>query len=145
MRGSTLAVTIEISYVGVRAALDWSLDEVSLPEDIIKLDQYEGEAERWVLSKLNSGVDIDLPAVVNAKLHYTAALLCETMPNITSERLFTSRGEGWTREKINIPALEASLRRKAGAFINVANEVPVDKLPKISTIFTLAQGYRGRL
>jgi hypothetical protein len=134
-----------IEYAAVRASLDWSLDDETLPEDIIKLDKFEGVATRWVESQLsivpptgNSEL-----AALNAKVAYTAYLLVRGMPNITDEREFFAR-QGYTRQPIDVDALSAFLLNEAQGFIDVANGVSATAVGTIPTYFTLANGYRGR-
>jgi hypothetical protein len=129
-------------YQSVRKAIDISLSEGSLPDDIIALPIYSGYAEQKVLSTVP---DADTAgAARQAHLHtaailYTAAALVYAIPNFVREQ-----GPEFAAvvERVKPEQLAGDLRLRADAELQ-AGAVDPD-LSLVPLIFTVARGDRGK-
>lgn len=98
-------------YKAVRANIHVSLKPANLPDDIITLDSFAGQAERYVGERtLNQ--DLDTAAGQHAKqaaVYYTAALLIDTVPKLKSQSVagasFTLDSENWRQRKSELYSL----------------------------------------
>jgi hypothetical protein len=135
-------------YDDIRAALDISLDKSSLPDAIIELDIYLGEALRWI--------DAQTPVppyteenrtgdrAKNAAIFFAAALLAPVIPDVLSERQLT--GEEYTRKSVNWAAVEVRCRARAMEQLAlILDTVSADEVSDVRPqMFGVAHGYRGR-
>jgi hypothetical protein len=126
-------------FPAIRAAIDLSLDEATLPDDVIWLDIYVGEAERYVASQTaDTGQNAK-----NAVVYWAASLIAPSVPQLTGER--DTLGESYQRKVEDVAELVARLRAKAAEQIDIANEVDPELLTTANrpTFFALASGTRG--
>ena len=135
----------------VRAAIDISLSDGSLPDAIIQMPIYQGAAEDWVLARdLNAASYVDTGAApdatkasrVNRALIYkTASLLCPAIPAITRDQF--GPDEGYTRAAADYAKRADELAGMASAQLDAYLEAaPVTSA--LPTFITVAPGYRGR-
>jgi hypothetical protein len=77
-------------YNDIRYALDPTLGDEAVPDDIIASDLFLGEAERWVLANDPSAgtrTGEELKAVYRAIIYYTAGLLSQGTPQNKQENM----------------------------------------------------------
>lgn len=132
-----------IDYPSVRAAIDISLSEGSLSDDIIGLSVYKGAAEQSVLSRVPTADTEDASAQNHfhvAAILYCAAALCFAIPGFTRES-----GPEFNAEfdRIDPKVLAADLRARADAEV-LAGAPSVDISPVPAGMFGVARGSRGR-
>lgn len=122
-------------FPAVRAAIDITLDAKSLPDEVIGLPTYAGEAERWVLATdpasvlYTPGSDQYAQAQV-AAIFACAAMLVPMVPMLTGETY--GQAYRYTRKEVDQAALEASLWDRARTALSRASgdaPVPTDKAP----------------
>jgi hypothetical protein len=123
-------------YPAVRAAIDVSLDELSLPDSIVGLDIYAGTAERYIASRTTGTAE----AAKAAAIYYLAALLAPSIPNITSER--DEMGLRYERKPVDWAERSSQLQARAEEQIDLANEVTTLSGDR-PTMFAVARGRRG--
>lgn len=124
-------------YAAVRAAIDISLDELSLPDDIIALDIYKGLATRLIQQKT---ISIDLFSK-GAAATLCAALLCPAVPSLKSE---TDAGVTTEREPLDYAKRAAELRAMSNGLLALSMNVTVSSSTAKPTMFTVASGNRGQ-
>lgn len=135
-------------YPAVRAAIDVSLDASNLPDAVIALPMYADDAERWVVEQnplaptYTAGSDEFLKTQV-AAIYACAALILPAVPNLTSESF--SQAERYTREAIDVTAMQATLWARARSAIRGVLVVEPDTTirPPVRFLFTTAKGRRG--
>lgn len=107
-------------YPEVRAQLDLSLGKAELPDEIIVLDSFQGEAERWVTSQITaSGAAATGPRAQLAAIYMTAALLAPNVPQIVSQKDAT--GESVSLKGYDPEQKEAQLKARAKEMIAMVN------------------------
>lgn len=115
-----MALLDSSDYVSVRAALDTSLGKGELPDDMIALDLYAGEAQRWVASQITvTGSEATGPRAKLAAVYMTAALLAPAVSQIISQR--DASGESVTLKPFDPVAKEMQLRTRAASMIELVN------------------------
>lgn len=130
-------------YSAIRAAIDPSLDEESLPGEIIALSIYMDAAVAEVVAKVPDAEDLegeDLVHVQNAAILLTAARLATRVPNVTSETYV--EGGGYQRKDVDRVILAKDLRGQAQdelAMVLQTGEVETSR----PSLFALASGTRG--
>lgn len=134
-------------YPAVRAAIDISLDPTNLPDDVIALPVYAGEAEQWVLAMnplagtYTTGSAEYLRMQV-AAIYACAALVAPSVPVITGETF--GQDHRYTRKDVDMAALAEKLWERARSAINaVIGVTEADSRPPRRFIFTRASGRRG--
>jgi hypothetical protein len=129
-------------FPAVRAALDISLDAANLPDAVIALPQYAGQAELWVAANDPNAI-IYFPGseehirTTIAAIYACAAYIVPALPNITGE----TYGDAlrYTREKTDMHGLEASLWARARASLpSLATSMATNGHAPARFVFTLA-------
>jgi hypothetical protein len=137
---------LTLNPVEVRASIDLTYGEETIPNVIINLQSFGGEAERWVKSRavnINDMTADQGAALLLAKTKKTAELLVPQIPNLISERGET--GESYTREPLNIPETVARLSAEAERYLAIANGVNLTVVSGgAPRVFGLAHGSRGK-
>lgn len=133
-------------YREVRAALDVTLEEERLPDEVISMGAYQGAAERDVAARVPQWQtldDDDRERVRVATILKTAARIAPAMPSITREErlafVFTQAAVDWV-------ARAAQLNGQADALINELDptpEAPNDADGFARLIFNVATSRRG--
>jgi len=115
-------------FPAIRASIDISLDTSSLPDDIIGLSTYAGEAERWVMATdplavtYTPGTD-EFDAARAASIFACAAMLVQAVPMLTGETW--GGAYRYTRKDVDLAALESSLWDRARtALTRASGETP---------------------
>jgi hypothetical protein len=135
-------------FPGVRAAIDISLDASNLPDDVIDLPQYRGDAERWIVAS-NPDAATYAPGSEQyqttqvAAIYACAALIGPAVPMLTGETY--SDGYRYTRDKVDPLALADSLWLKARQALAAAMDTDVPALTERAPsrfVFTRAPGNR---
>lgn len=126
------------NYESVRKAIDVSLDDVTLPDSIIGLDIYAGEASRYIDRHLTPEQQAAQPESTNtAAIYYAASFLCTALRQVRRERM---AGGELEYQVIDILAKGTELLGKAGLTISaiiVASEPDILPVPvKIPLFFT---------
>jgi len=141
-----MAYITPAEYPAIRAALDISLDASNLPDAVIALPQYAGQAELWIAANDPNSVSYfpgseERIRTTIAAIYACAAYIVPALPNITSE----SYGDAmrYTRKEVDMAVLEANLWSRArGALPNLTSSTPQTGKPPARFIFTLAtSGY----
>lgn len=135
-------------YPAVRGAIDISLDQKALPDEVLALPQYAGDAERWIIGQnplaatYEAGTDEYLGMQV-AAIYACAALVLPAVPNLTSESY--GAGYRYTRKELDTATLVESLWQRASNAIKAVTGVVAPSAGRIPTrfIFTVATGRRG--
>lgn len=135
-------------YPAIRAMIDVTLTARALPDSVIGLTSYAGEAVAWVLAEQPEattyavGTD-EHTAVQRAAIYACAALLVPAIPIITSEAY--GNAFRYTREKYDPAVLAASLWEKAREAVSKTKEDEISTATGPSRFFfgTL-KGRRGR-
>lgn len=139
------------NYPAVRAAIDISISEKNLPDEVIALSIYQGAAERWVLDR-DADAETYAPAgaaadaakwarIQNAAIYRTAALICPAVPNITRDDF--GPNESYTRKAMDYERRAEELTDLASA--ELASYLQADPVTsQMPTFFTVGPGYRGR-
>lgn len=137
-------------YPAIRAAIDITLDPSSLPDEVIGLPTYAGEAEQWVLTTdpgaiLYSPGSDEFKAAQVAAIFACAAMLTQMIPVLTGETW--GQAYRYTRKETDLKALEATLWDRARTALGRASgDAPspeTDKAPS-RFIFGLASAGRRR-
>lgn len=146
-----MAILDSENYPAIRAAIDISLSERNLPDEIIALSIYQGTGERWVLDR-DSDAESYAPAgaapdatkwarVQNAAIYKVASLICPAVPNITRDDF--GPDESYTRKAMDLDRRAEELGDMASAELAAYLETdPVAS--QLPTFFTVGPGYRGR-
>jgi len=72
----------------VRAAIGTEVDETLLPDEVLAMNIYEGEAERWIMSNLTEEQWTDQASSADyAATLYIAGLVAPTLRLISEEKL----------------------------------------------------------
>jgi hypothetical protein len=128
----------ESRFDEIRSAIDTTLGEANLPNEIIAKDIYLGRALRWVASKTtNTG-----PEAKNAAIYYIAYLICPSMPQLESDRKAT--GDGYQVKVENLQDKLDRLLTTAQGYISEIDDVTPVLATQVPEYFTLARGRRGR-
>jgi hypothetical protein len=103
-------------FPAVRAAIDISLDASALPDEVVGLPTYAGEAERWVLaadpaSVLYAPGTDQYDAAKAAAIFACAAMLAQAVPILTGETW--GQAYRYTRKDVDLATLEAALWDRA--------------------------------
>jgi hypothetical protein len=124
-------------YPAIRAAINISLDEKSLPDDVIALSIYKGIAERRI-SDQQPTIDVYSKA---AAVLLCAALLCKAVPQILSE---TDAGVTTTVEPVDYDEKKAELLALSSEMLSLSlNVSAADRIAaQLPTLFTVARGSR---
>lgn len=108
------------SYESIRKALDLSIDKGDLPDEVIALDLYSGEAERWVTSQITiSGPEATGSRAKLAAIYMAAALLAPAVTQIVSQKDAT--GETVTLKTFDPNKKESQMRARAAEMIALVN------------------------
>lgn len=139
-----MAILIDdLMYPQVRAAIDISLTEKMLPDEVIAMDQFAGAAERQV-RRLDPSADTrteaELTRLRTAVVLYTAAFLVPSIPDITLEQV--GGAFRYEREKTDLDKKIANLLSRAAAEVDAVLYPSEDALG-MPTMFTYAPGDRG--
>jgi len=134
-------------YPAVRAAIDLSLDDTTLPDDVIGLPIYAGAAEVEIGRRVANYADVitaggaNAALLTNAAIWICAALLVPAVPNLTGER--TPDSQQYSRQAFDPAAKVAQLRALADQAIGeVLGEDPLTAARPVT--FAVACGRRGR-
>lgn len=137
---------LTLDPIEVRASIDLTYGEETIPTAIINLPSFDGEAERWVKSRainINDMTAEQGTALLLAKTKKTAELLTPQVPNLISERGET--GESYSREPLNIDETVARLSAEAERYLAIANGVNLTVTSgRAPRVFGLAHGSRGK-
>lgn len=135
-------------YPAIRATIDVTLTAKALPDSVIGMAPYAGEAAAWVLGEQPDastyviGTD-EYNAAQRAAIYACAALLVPAIPIITSEAY--GNAFRYTREKYDPTVLAESLWAKAREAIDKTRE---DETPVVTGpsrfFFGTLKGRRGR-
>jgi hypothetical protein len=101
-------ITGQADYDAVRGNISVSLSEANLPNSLITLQSFAGQAELWV-SERTLNTDLNTPAGQHAKqaaIYYCAALLVKKVPQVKSESL---SGSSYSVETPNLDTMEVEL------------------------------------
>jgi hypothetical protein len=130
-------------FPAIRAALDISLDASNLPDAVINLPMYAGQAELWIVANdplaptYTPGSEAYIRTTI-AAIYACAAYIVPALPNITSE----SYGDAmrYTRKEADMAKLEAALWTRArGALPSLAGSgADGGSTPPARFVFTLA-------
>jgi hypothetical protein len=138
-----VALLQDDDYPSIRAALHVALTEDELPDTLLALDVYSGQAERRVRQAVPT-LD-DLPseqraAARTAAIYYCAAILAPRLPNLTAEGIGTYKVQAQAQD---LKALAADLEQQASLALA---QIPGEAAEQILAppIFDVASGYRGR-
>ena len=142
-----MAYITPAEFPAIRAALDISLDAANLPDAVIALPQYAGQAELWVKTN-EPDAALYMPGseeyirTTIAAIYACAAYIAPALPNITSE----SYGDAmrYTRKEVDMAVLEANLWSRArGALPHLTGNVSQTGKAPSRFIFTLATATSG--
>ena len=132
-------------YPAIRAALDVGLNAQQLPDATIAQDIFLGAAEADLLRRVPTAASMageDLARVKRALVWLTAAFLAHSVIRITSMSIQT-RDLSYSRQTFDPDEKAAELRARAEAEFSMLL-TPTEVAPARPTMFTLANGYRGR-
>jgi hypothetical protein len=137
------SILTSAEYVEVRAAIGTDVSPRDLSNAVIKLDLYQGAAERWARSidaTADSRQGDELRTLKTAIVLKTASLILPAFPHLVSEDF--GEGESVRRQPVNIEERATKLAQRAQDTIGqlVAQESKPLNLP---TMFTAAKGRRG--
>jgi hypothetical protein len=134
----------DFDFPDIRAVIDVSLDDIVLPDAVIRMDAYwfAGEADvvrqdaLWATRTGDAERHIRLAAI-----YYVASRLALALPTIVSES--TVDGARYQRQPVDWAALAGALRARGDAALAAVLESgsPTANRPRL---FTVARGYRGR-
>ncbi|MGE0131872.1 MAG: hypothetical protein AB7U82_27630 [Blastocatellales bacterium] len=139
------AILTNAQYVEVRAAIGVDISARDLPDRIIKLDLYQGEAERWARK-----LDVDastrtgdtLRQLQTAIVLKIASVIIKAMPHLLEESFAV--GENSRRQEVDVDARAEELAMRAldtiNGYLNPDN-VTESALP---VFFDKACGRRGQ-
>jgi hypothetical protein len=127
-------------FPDVRALLDLSLDERSLPDSVIQLNVFGHAAERELLVAYpDAEDDPNQDSVLHALALLTASKIAPSLPSIVREHTETHQIE---RARVDYAVLGDQLRAQALEVLGtLQSAVSVTEIP---VFFTVASGYRGR-
>jgi hypothetical protein len=128
-------------YQEIREVIDVTLTEDELPNDQIARDAFVGQAQRMVLARdpnAETRVDDEAARVRLAAIYYAAALVCPTIPVLTSVR---SANETIQRQGVDMKARAAELKALAALELDAVVATGAASQP---FAFGLAHGTRGR-
>jgi hypothetical protein len=138
-------------YPAIRAAIDISLDAGVLPDEVIGLPTYAGEADRWVLAT-NPAAATYTPgsdqygAAQSAAIFACAAMLVQAVPMLTGETW--GQAYRYTRKDVDLGSLEASLWDRARTALSRASgDIPTPDSGKPPSRFVFGRvgaGHRWR-
>jgi hypothetical protein len=101
------------NYPSVRAAIGDNVDEIALPDAVIHLPIYKGEAERYIMRNLTE-TQYETPEYVDevnyAAILYLASLLLPTITRVKSERI---AGGNITFDAPSVEDRAATLKQQA--------------------------------
>jgi hypothetical protein len=127
-------------YGAVRGAIDTTLDDEALPDDVIEQPTYAAAAELELLRRDPDAVTrtgSERTHMLNALVFLTAARLVQAIPQLITER----QGDySYSRTQINGLDRAATLRGLASD--ELAAYLTDTAVPGV--IFAVAHGYRGR-
>jgi hypothetical protein len=129
-------------YPSIRAAIDISLSEGSLPDTIISLPIYSGYAEQQVLAVVPDAdtADTDRQAHLhNAAMLFAAAALCLAIPSFTRE---AGPEFNASIDRVKPAELAADLRLRAASELEAGSPGAAAQLVPLT--FTVAKGSRGQ-
>lgn len=107
-------------YQAIRWAIHASLSKGDLPDDMIALDLYTGEAQRWAESQITiTGAEATGPRAKNAAIYMAAALLVAAVAQVLSQEDAT--GETVKIKDFNPVEREQQLRERAAELIALLN------------------------
>jgi hypothetical protein len=148
---TTIPILSEAEYPAVRAAIDVSLTEAQLPNEIIGLSIYQDAAIRDVYNAYAAAGSSDDPAdetdedniarITRAAVYYCAARLCPAVVRITSLNV-TTRDLSYSRQTFDPEKRAAELVALAEAELAEILQ-PSEETPYRPTMFTTASGMRG--
>jgi hypothetical protein len=128
-------------YNAIRAAIDLTIDEEVLPDDIIELPTFMGVAEEFVLVRdplAATRTGTERKRIKNAVIYLTASLILPAVPFYVRE----SFGDySYTRTEADTKALSARLRQLADAELNTV--LGIVGTVAVPTMFDVATGRRG--
>jgi hypothetical protein len=128
-----MALLSSSDYPAIRAAIRTSLDERDLPDAIIALDIYSGEANRWAASQITiTGPEATGQRANSAAIYYAAALLAPAVEQVTNQK--DSTGESLTLKDFDAEARAKDLMTKAQSLINLVNGALVDAIRPTSAV-----------
>lgn len=140
-----MALLTTADYPAVRAALDTSLDDGDLPDDVIGLSIYQGRAEAFILRRDPTALDriaADAQQIKHAAIFLTAGYLAPAIPAIISDDYGEHR---MSRKPMDWIAQGHFLIEQGEEELNVLLVAPT----LLTTVFrprmfTTASGTRGR-
>ena len=138
-----MGVLTASEYMDIRAALDVTLDEDALPDDIIERLPYAPTAELWLLARdpqAPTRAGVQQTYILMALVSYCASLLAPAMPNILAE---TQGPYVYSRQAVNWEARAIDLRGRAEQALGMVLQPTTPAVPAIPTMFALASGRRG--
>lgn len=132
-------------YGEIRAAIDFSLDPVSLEDRIIGMSIYLGSAINDVVLRdpiaLTRSDPTEQQHLKNAAILFTAAYLVVAMPRLTKETY--GQKYGYERSAVDPSALATSLWARGEAEIDAVLNPGVGDEER-PTMFAVGHGRRGR-
>ena len=134
-------------YPQIRTALDLSLDEMSLPDDVIEQDIYLGRAEMdvtTIYADAETFTGDNLLRIKRAVILFTAAYLAPAVVQIVSSSGHASDSSFSQRPK-DMQARAVELRSQAQVELGNVVDQDADDAITLSptTIVTVVQGKRG--
>ena len=140
-----MAILTSADYPAIRAALDVDLDSSKLPDGIIALDIYKGQADRMVYERdpdADTRTGDDALRITAAAVYFCAGLLAPVVVRITSLSVST-RDVSYSR-----PVFDPEERKEtlwSMAEDEIAEVItPTEDAPGMPTMFDRAPGTRGR-
>jgi hypothetical protein len=138
------AILTTAEYPEIRAVISLDVDQKALPNDVIALDPYQGEAERWAVRldpQAATRTGATLRQLKTAIVFKIASFVVKAMPQLIEENFKV--GEGFKRQSVDVDARAEDLaQRAADAMAAYLSPTPATK--SIPTLFTTAPGRRGR-
>jgi len=105
-------------YQEVRSVIGVEVTESMLPDDVLSLDTFEGEAERFIMRYLTQ-TQIDDPIYADqintAAVYYLASLAVPILPTVTSERI---PGGSLSYADVDRTAQALALKNQATGILN---------------------------
>lgn len=133
-------------YEAIRKAIDITVTAAMLPDTVIGLSIFSGQAESWVDTQdpdWATRTGSAALAIRRAAIYRAAANLVPALPSLTREQMGDASFTYATRD---LAATVDDLNSKADSEIDLATGADPDpsNLDAMPTMFVLAPGYRGR-
>ena len=130
-------------YNDVRAALDATLDELSLPNNVISSTIYQGSAEQQIIARIPTAATltgVEQIQVRVATILLTAALIAPVVPMLTREQ---DKDYSYQRQPIDWTEVASRLQSRVDAILgSLAGDAPT-ATSGTAFMFGRASGCRG--